>query len=411
MRTNSRQRLAKTATIMLLLTVFLVSQARASFFFESGVHVAFHSGADLVMGADFTFSVDEITYGNGSINIGDVWLNSTCDMTLTAFFQDNWFNYTVTEVGTQQIFNGTKPYNVWIDGVDTDEFGGWNYSSSVISVSTASSSVNMLFGDWHSFTFSHKDLSSLSVDSYVTWQLLNGSTVLDYDEGFWALPDGTYTLKTYYLDTLINSTVLDTATYGNTTITVNLQMKAHGIPVQYADSSGYIAFNSTISSISINSATTSNLTFTVAGAGNFAVTIGVPNNYTYILKDAVNLTGWVYDSSLNPDRIAWNVSSLSATYKLIVSNPVIPPEDVGLDWPDWDLLIPNFTLNIYTTLILFGSLPLVVAVLYVIALFIRGSFPPILQLVEVVGVLGMVSFLMLALIPAITAILDGYGFG
>ena len=80
------------------------------------------------------------------------------------------------------------------------------------------------------------------------------------------------------------------------------------------------------------------------------------------------------------------------------------------DWPDWNQYIPSFTFSIYTALMTLGALPLVVAMMYVVALFIHGKFPPVRQLVEVIGVLGMVSFLMLALIPVITAILEGYGF-
>jgi len=56
-------------------------------------------------------------------------------------------------------------------------------------------------------------------------------------------------------------------------------------------------------------------------------------------------------------------------------------------------------------------LPLIVAMMYVVSLFVRGTFPPVRQLVEVVGVLAMVSFLTVALVPVITAILEGYGFG
>lgn len=80
------------------------------------------------------------------------------------------------------------------------------------------------------------------------------------------------------------------------------------------------------------------------------------------------------------------------------------------DWPNWSQYIPDFSFNIYTTLMLLGALPLIVAMMYVVSLFIRGTFPPVMQLVEVVGVLGMVSFLTVALIPVITAILQGYGF-
>jgi len=83
---------------------------------------------------------------------------------------------------------------------------------------------------------------------------------------------------------------------------------------------------------------------------------------------------------------------------------------IASDWPNWNQILPSFTMNIYTTLILFGALPLIVAMMYVVALFKRGTLPPVRRLVEVVGVLGMVSFLMVALIPVITAILEGYGF-
>jgi len=261
--------------------------------------------------------------------------------------------------------------------------------------------------DRFEFTFTYKDLDANTVDSYISWQLFNDTTVLSYNEGAYSLLTGTYTLKTYYLDSLINSTDLDTVAYGNTTITINLQMKKH-ITVF----TRYIAFNNTVTSITIDSETAANLTFTVLGAGNFEVIIGVPNNYTYILKDAVNLTGWVYDSVTSPDKITWNSSDLTATYQLIVSSTPASEEEIsyGFDWPDWSVYLPNFSLNLYMTLMLLGALPLIVAMMYVVSLFVRGTFPPVRQLVEVVGVLAMVSFLTVALIPVITAILEGYGF-
>ena len=126
----------------------LVSQANASFFFESGVHVAFHDSADLIMGEDFTFNTDTITYGNGSINIGGAWLNSTVDMNLTIYFQAGWFNYTVTENGTQTLYNSThRPVEVRLDGLNTKENSGWTYNNvtNALTVYNASSTVSLYF--------------------------------------------------------------------------------------------------------------------------------------------------------------------------------------------------------------------------------------------------------------------------
>lgn len=143
MRVKPTHHAMATLLLVILAALALASQAQASFFIESGVHIAFHNQADLITGSDMTFNVDTITYGNGSVNIGDRWLNSTCDMTLTAYFEDDWFNYTVSSSGIQYIFNGTKPHSVWINGVNTTEHGGWTYLAGTVTVITTAASVSI----------------------------------------------------------------------------------------------------------------------------------------------------------------------------------------------------------------------------------------------------------------------------
>jgi hypothetical protein len=124
------------------------------------------------MGADFTFQVDEMTYGNGKVEIGDMWFNNTCDMTLTAFNSQNWTNYTVTGAGTQEIYNGTKPNAVWINGVNTTEGAGWTYANGIVTVTTATSIANLY---WGTATSTPASSSVLSFSSFKTlfWVAIN----------------------------------------------------------------------------------------------------------------------------------------------------------------------------------------------------------------------------------------------
>jgi len=182
----------------------------------------------------------------------------------------------------------------------------------------------------------------------------------------------------------------------------------------YRGSDGYWNFNST------KIKTTVSMTITVFCGGNWTnYTVsgaGTQNIYNGSKPDTVILdglsrnenNGWTYSggtTTVTTATASVNINFGSAS----ISTPT--DEDDGFAWPDWTVYLPNFSLNIYTTLMLLGALPLIVAMMYVVSLFVRGTFPPVRQLVEVVGVLAMVSFLTLALVPVITAILEGYGFG
>lgn len=138
-------------------------------------------------------------------------------------------------------------------------------------------------------TFDHQDMDNNNLDSRITWQLYKGSQRLIYEEGRYALSDGNYTLKTYYHGKLINQTNLNTALYGNKSVSINLQMKPHtSVP------GGYIAFNSTISSITLYSQTSENLTFIAKGPSPISILADVPRNCSYVKRNDTNQTGWIY---------------------------------------------------------------------------------------------------------------------
>jgi len=126
-------------------TFITTSSPSNRFFFERGVHIAFHSNADLIMGEDFTFNADTITYGNGSVNIGGAWLNSTCDMTLTAFTSD-WINFTISSGTRPVVDRGSLPSSVWIGGISRYQGNGWTASGTQVTITETATEVALYFG-------------------------------------------------------------------------------------------------------------------------------------------------------------------------------------------------------------------------------------------------------------------------
>jgi hypothetical protein len=322
-----------------------------------------------------------------------VWITSTTNVTITAWFSSNWLNYTVASSGTQQLSNGSKPTAVYLDGVWKAEGDGWSYYGETITAVTGatanvalywglslvsvtiispsnttytSSSVpveinasggtidkrwyncknatswiygsnqtytvptsitgfvngtsytfyawanntdgnsdektvmfNVQIGVHYYFNWNFKDLDANDVESQITWQLYNSSQLLTYTESQATLQGGTYTLKTYYHASLINQTVFDTATYGNTTINIYLQFKAYAY--------GYLAFNNIVTGLILHNQSMYNLTFTLLGSVPMTMTIDFPHSPTYIFKDGVSQIGWIYTSG----HIVLTASSLS----------------------------------------------------------------------------------------------------
>jgi hypothetical protein len=159
-------------------------------------------------------------------------------------------------------------------------------------------------GNHWQMTFTLYDSEMNNVDGIVTVKLYNATTELTgFMEGSYCLLDGTYTLRSYYAGYLINSTTLTTAAQGNTTINLFLSVLS-----LTSVSTGYIAFNHILTSITKPSDTATNITVITAGySGACRIILKVNQNASYVKRNGIMQTGWKYVSGY----ISVNASSLS----------------------------------------------------------------------------------------------------
>ena len=76
------------------------------------------------------------------VHLGNEWISTSgTPVTINAWFVDNWVNYTTTGSSTQQVYNGSKPKTVYLDGVPKPAGSGWTYSSGIITITGAVASV------------------------------------------------------------------------------------------------------------------------------------------------------------------------------------------------------------------------------------------------------------------------------
>ena len=125
--------------------------------------------------------------------------------------------------------------------------------------------------------------------------------------------------STYRHGILINETPLDTAIKGNSTVDVSLAMKDHS-----HTSNGYVTSNATVSSITIDSQTAINLTFTISGSTPCLLIIDVGGSPMKLTKDGSTASYSYYTSPAKHVRIS--CSSLSV-FSLIWDQP--PEQEEG----------------------------------------------------------------------------------
>lgn len=102
-------------------------------------------------------------------HFGDYWIETIdSSVKITVYFENNWFNYTCT-TGTQKIYTGTKPVNVYFDDVDQLEGPEWSYSSGVTSIDPSGTDVALLYG---------------VNPSQLTAHVVNAQNLLAYGENF-----------------------------------------------------------------------------------------------------------------------------------------------------------------------------------------------------------------------------------
>lgn len=206
--------------------------------------------------------------------------------------------------------NGSNPWQneTWSDPWSGEPVWGWAettktlpndlwtvsymwYANDTTNHWTVSSSYSFTIVGYF-FLFEFRDLEGNSVKATITWKLYNGTIDLNYVEGATTLTVGTYTLKTYFRNHLIQSFAgASTTSYGNQKITRDLNMKK-------LDASRYVALNQTVASITIQAATDENTTFTVDSSfGNFLMIVDVPRNCSYVKRDGLIQTEWTYATS------------------------------------------------------------------------------------------------------------------
>jgi len=169
------------------------------------------------------------------------------------------------------------------------------------------------------FNFQHHDVDNNVIDSLVSWELYNGSQKLIYGEGESTLSSGTYTLMTYKENHLLDSRNISTSSYGNSTVSVNIPYKQHS---NVAD--GYVCMNNTISSITVESQTATNLTFsinaTTIDAQCYVGTSGSPQD---AWLNGNNFTSYTYISTTTPKYLYFAYTE-NGTYSFTF-NPTLPP--------------------------------------------------------------------------------------
>jgi len=234
--------------------------------------------------------------------------NTTCQIGNAASRRHHYVDvpeYTVLNTASDYLF--VEPYIYYMSG-DYDPYDelrfyvGSNYNAytGIKDVAIESPIVSYFY-----FNFNYTDIDDNTVDPRVSWQLHNSSGQVSYTEGQATLTSGTYTLKTYRHGILINETSLDTSIQGNSTVDISLPMKAHT-----HTSNGYIASNTTISSITILSQTATNLTFTITGSTPCLLMIDVGGQPTNVTKDDLPVSYSYYTSPSKHVRIS--CSSLSS---------------------------------------------------------------------------------------------------
>ena len=134
----------KILTLILLFTLCL------SFLTQTAYSITYHLPKDAII-------------RNGlNVHFGDYWIYavSGTDIKITSWFESGWTNYTVYGSGTQQLYNGSKPSSVYLDGANKTEGDGWSYSSGTVTVTGATASASLLWGTSSSPPTTYEDFTT-----------------------------------------------------------------------------------------------------------------------------------------------------------------------------------------------------------------------------------------------------------
>jgi hypothetical protein len=162
-----------------------------------------------------------------------------------------------------------------------------------------------------------QDFTGSPVTSNISWRIFDSTglplTVIPGQ----LIENGTYMFHAYYEGYSVYSSTLT-----STPSSLRLQL----LPFT-GQQKGYIAFNSTVNSITILTNTQDQLQFTAQGQGPHLVVVNVPSKPLTIERDGTTITSWTYNSTT---RIVAIQTSQLGTFTLTYSNtPTIPILYVG----------------------------------------------------------------------------------
>jgi hypothetical protein len=270
-----------------------------------------------------TILATSLNWGNcspGSVHHNILYMFNDQDLNVSLSMNTTSWSPAIAQIYITESWNytdGTMMLPHSIEAVDIV----LNISQNIVNVTDFSYNTNIFaqtIQDYYQFTFDFKDWNGNST-SAVTWHLYNGSQNLNYVSGNCSLPPANYTLKVYYGPTLLRTMLLPTTTYGNSTVTVDLNI----IPQTY----GLIALNGSVTNLTIMSQTANDLQFIANGtSGPYILTIGVPKMPSGVTKDGVMLASgvdWIYNSTRNVIVITTN--TLSVWHIMFASSPPPPP--------------------------------------------------------------------------------------
>lgn len=155
-------------------------------------------------------------------HFNNYWLTTTTDMTVTQWFSNDWFNYTVSGSSIQQIYNGTKPNKVYFNNIEQTEGDTWSYAGGTITVTTSGTDVAIFWGEtaepptppidengaggFYILTV-YTTANGLPCSAKVTIENWESQVSDLFGNAYFTLPYGDYTVKATYAGQTQNKTV------------------------------------------------------------------------------------------------------------------------------------------------------------------------------------------------------------
>ncbi len=161
----------------------------------------------------------------------------------------------------------------------------------------------------HFPTINFQDRTETPLDGTITWTVFNLLGLQVNPAPGELVPATGYTLKAYYDGYMLYSAPVTSTTYSP----IQLQM----FPL-YPSKTSYLAFNSTVSILSITQNDAAGITFSADSQAPSLVIVNVPTKPLFVEKNGQRISSWTYNST--SQTIAINTDSLG-TFSIIFSTP------------------------------------------------------------------------------------------